>query len=186
MQYLADIPEATNGDLARALASSDPSAFVQARLDELSALMTSVDTERRKWAFVAETIKAFQPVGTQPSAKRGDDPRADETHDGKRSYKSLSEYPSMLAALFDEESRRVWRTAELVDTLATRGLIDRNDPNEPNRVSRALKKLVDDKYIVAIKKGQYRRATPTTDYALAGDLGFPVPDSLTPNTEADP
>ncbi len=163
--------------------------------------MRAVDAERSKWLRVQETAKLFPSDETQdaavepPVAQNGSvvpetpdmqSPAQPSVQPERRTYKSLREYPPMLAALFDEESRRIWRTGELLETLADRGLIDRNDPNEPNRVSRALKKLTDDEYIVVVKKGQYLRASPVTDYTLAGDLGFPVPDTLALDTDAGP
>jgi len=179
MLYQADIPEATRQDLAEALGSPDPEGLAAERLRELDALMRQIDVERRKWIGVQETAKLFPDArpGSPPATPNvAPAPESGGESTTKRVYKSLREYPDLLRKLFDEESRRTWRTADLTGELIGRGWVDGAEREESNRVSRAMKTLVEEGYVVSVKKGQYLRKSPLTDYDHAGRLGFPTPD----------
>jgi hypothetical protein len=185
MRYIVDIPQATRKDLAETLGSENPEAVAEERIEELQALMRMVDAERSKWMRVQETAKLFP---TDLTEANGDIPTPmppSPTPDPPdRSYKDLSEYPARLTKLFEAQPERTWRTSELIRALADTGFIDASDQNEPNRVTRTLKKLVEADVIVSgEKKGQYRYRLP--DPTWSGTISFP-PAPAVPNLEAGP
>jgi hypothetical protein len=155
---------------------------MQAQIAEIRKILVIED---QKWQGVRDTAKLF-PETQPPQPERPEQPEqapesnsaAGEQSPRRGRRKSLSDYPPKLRVLFDEQSRRVWRTQELTQTLIERRVLDGPEREESNRVTRALMVLQDEDYIEKVTKGQYRRKTPLTDYQSAAHLGFPAPERL--------
>lgn len=156
-----DLPVADGQDLAAALASDDPRAYIAERQAALHAVGLWVTNEDDKWAKALGAVDLFLEKSPKPQFAVEDGLTLPPFDLPKRPDAPKTRRAA-LSALFHEQPDRVWRTRDLADEIERRGWAGPSG-NESNKVSRVLSIMVGEGEIEQLRKGSYRAARAQPD-----------------------